>query len=100
MSSFSRVALSTIGFLAVESTVFTVGQFTGPKGLIWGLSLVLALGLVTLLARELRSSLGAGDYATGRGLVAILISAAIAAVAFIASVLIAITVTARLGGAL
>lgn len=100
MSSFGRAGLSTLAFVVTESTVFTVGQFTGPPRLIWGLSLILALGLLAALARELRSSIGAGAYATGRGLMAILLSAVIATGAFIASVLIAMTITARLGGPL
>lgn len=100
MSSFSRVGLSTLAFVAIESTVFAMGQFTGPPRVVWGLSLILAIGLLAVLARELRSSVGANAYATGRGLMAILLSAVITAGAFIASVLIAITITARLGGPL
>jgi hypothetical protein len=100
MTSFSRVALATAAFVTIESTVFTVGQFTGAPRVIWGLALILALGLAAVLARELRSSVGASAYTTGRGLMAILLSTAIAAGAFIASVLIALTITARLGGQL
>src|SRR5258708_6924859 len=100
MSSFSRVGLSTVAFVAVESTVFAVGQITGPPRLIWSLSLLLALCLLAVLARELHTSLGAGSYTTGRGLMAIVLAALIAAGAFIASVLIAIMITARLGGVL
>lgn len=100
MSSLSRVGLSTLAFVGIESTVFTVGQFTGPPGMVWGLALVLALALVVFLAHELRSCVGASAYANGRGLVAILLSAVVAAAAFVVSVLIAMTATARLGASL
>jgi hypothetical protein len=100
MSSFKRIGLATVAFVAIESTVFTVGQFNGPPRLIWILSLVLGLCLTALLARELRSSLGAGTDTTGHSLMAILLAAVIATGAFFASVLIAITITARLGGPL
>ena len=100
MSSARRVVVCTVAFIAIESTVFTVGQFRGPARLTWWLSLLLALGLVAAVARELRSRPAATAFAGGRGLVAIVLSAVIAAGAFAVSVLIAMTATAWLGGRL
>jgi hypothetical protein len=103
MALFRQVGISTLAFIVIESAIIVIGQFTGSPLAIGAVALMLVLAVLAQLVtlpRQLRRAVGAPTYGTGRGLAAIGLSLAIAAGTSMASALIAITVSAALGGRL
>jgi hypothetical protein len=102
-SLFRQVGTSTLAFIVIESAIIVIGQFTGSPLVIDAVALMLVLAVLAqlvTLARQLRHVVDAQAYVAGRRLAAIGLALAIATGTFMASALIAITLTAALGGRL